>query len=61
MCYRDMSFCSASKKEWCETDKPICTNTKCERHASNIPFDRIPKWEVFSISNFSGRCGEYKA
>ena len=61
MSYRDICFCMQSRKEWADTDeKPICTNNKCKRHASSIPFERLDFREVFSVSDFSERCGEYK-
>lgn len=60
MSYRDMCFCKQSKEEWSENDKPLCANTKCERHAANIPFDKLPDYEIFFTSDFSEKCGCYQ-
>ncbi len=60
MTYRDMCFCSRSKADWMNTKDKLCSNTKCMRHASNIPFDKIPEWELFSISDFGSICESYK-
>lgn len=60
MSYRDICFCKQSKKEWKENDRPLCTHKKCERHAANVPFEKLPDWEVFCMSDFSEKCGRYK-
>ena len=59
MSYRDRCWCSESKKEWSNSGN-LCTNCKCDRHASNIPFDKLPEWELFSMADFSQECGKYK-
>ena len=61
MSYRDICFCKQSKREWSENGLPLCKNKKCERHAANIPFARLPEWELFSMSDFSEKCEGYKA
>lgn len=51
LCYKDMSFCSASYKE---AEKP-CICTECFRHLSKVP-DYMP----VAVSDFSKECEEYK-
>ncbi len=60
MTYKDKCFCTESKAGWMRGEK-LCENTKCDRHASNIPFDKLPKWERFCISNFSEKCGKFES
>ena len=60
MSYMDMSFCAGSKEGWSATGRSLCKNTKCPRHACHIPFDALPTWEVFTVTDFSGVCEDYQ-
>lgn len=47
LCYKDMSFCSASYKE---AEKP-CIYTECFRHLSKVP-ENLPDYMPVAVSDF---------
>ena len=55
LCYKDMSFCSASYKE---AEKP-CIYTECFRHLSKVP-ENLPDYMPIAIPDFSKICKDYK-
>lgn len=56
MCYKDKTYCMASSKTLSKQyGIKYCDNTKCWRHASEIP-DNLPEWELTAWSDFSTRC-----
>ena len=52
LCYKDMSFCSASYKE---AEKP-CIYTECFRHLSKVP-ENLPDYrrQCFNKNRFSSK------
>lgn len=60
-CYRDRCFCLASNRALVKgTDIKVCKNKKCDMHACNVPFDKLPEWMPIAWSDFHEKCGEYK-
>ena len=55
LCYKDMSFCSASYKE---AEKP-CIYTECFRLLSKVA-EYLPDYMPRAISDFSKICKDYK-
>lgn len=61
MTYKDMCFCHASKPDYCqEHNIALCTKVDCKRHNSQIPYDKLPKWELFLFADLRGKCKECK-
>lgn len=56
MCYKDKTYCMASSEQLSKQyGIEYCNNTKCWRHAIEIPKD-LPEWEPVAWSDFSKRC-----
>lgn len=61
LCYRDKCYCMASNEKFAK-DMGIktCTNTKCNSHCAEIPFDQLPEWLGIAYTDYHERCGEYE-
>lgn len=60
-CYKDKCYCIRSSDIWCnDNGLKQCTNTKCNRHCSEIPFDKLPEYMMIDWADFANNCEDYK-